>query len=960
MKKNLFSFVLICLIISISFAKNNQTSTNQIPLKRNCATVMPSIEWENNFQQQIQQFLANHQANSSSRVLANYTIPVVVHVVYWNAVENISQAQVNSQIAILNADYAGTGLNSGNVPSVFASLKSNTNISFCLAQKAPNGSTMAEPGIDRINAQTKGFSNPTGSTKWTQNYINNNIKPNTIWDPTKYMNIWIVPCIWDASSSSCGILGYATFPVGSALTGLSGLGTSTTDGVVVGYNFFGNTGTASSSAPYNKGRTTTHEVGHWLGLRHISGDSECGTDYCADTPPQFGGNEDQFPGTGLNYGCPTFPFQPNGCTGTGANGELFMDFMDYTDDACMYMFTNDQRTRMQTAMANGTYRAPLATSNVCSNTPQVPVANFTATPTSICPASTVQFSDASNNAPTSWSWSFPGGNPATSNLKNPIVTYNAAGNYSVTLTATNGQGSDGETKINYINVANQVGAALPLIQGFEAATFPPTGWSLVSNSGFNWERSTTVSGFGTSTASMIFNNTENDGNFNKDDILSPILNISNITSPRVKFDVAYAPYNDGVTWDTIEVLIRDICTGVSTSIYKKGGNQLSTAPAQGAEFVPTSSQWRKDSVNIPNTFLNKNVKVIFRNYGLYGHTIYLDNINVYGNVAVTASPTASFTTSSTSICAGNSLIFTSTSTSSLGQLDSIRWTIPSGTPGTGISTSIVSTFNTTGNYTITLKAYKSGNVSTATKSIIVNSLPTVAAITGTTSVCVGATTTLSSTTAGGVWSTSANGIATVNQNGVVTGVSSGSAIINYTVTAIGCSKSIPTTVTVKALPPTPTITQKNDTLTCSIIVGLSYNWYLNGSFLKNTTTNSLKFTQSGGYTVEVIGTNQCTSIRSGNFNSSLTAIKNNTLDIQYSIVPNPNNGLFEIKISSISNKIYQLKFYNVSGQTILSEELNIRVGQNSKQFNLDGIYKGVYYLTLIGDDGIETQNIIIQ
>ena len=812
MKKYLFSFILIFLIVNISISKNNQTSSSHIPLKRNCATVMPSIEWENNFQQQIQQFLANQQANSSSRVLANYTIPVVVHIVYWNAVENISQAQVNSQIAILNADYAGTGLNSGNVPAAFASLKSNTNISFCLAQKAPNGSTMAEPGIDRINAQTKGYADPSGTTKWKSSYIDSKIKPNTIWDPTKYMNIWIVPCIWDASTSSCGVLGYATFPAGSGLTGLSGLGSATTDGVVIGYDYFGNVGTATS-APYNKGRTTTHEVGHWLGLRHISGDSECGTDYCADTPPQVGNGAD---GQGLNYGCPTFPHKANSCTNTGANGELFMDFMDYTDDACMYMFTNDQRTRMQTAMANGTYRAPLATSNVCSSSPQAPIADFTATPTSVCPSSTVQFSDASSNIPTSWSWSFPGGTPSTSTNRNPIVTYNTAGNYSVTLTATNSLGSDGETKANFISVASPSGTALPLVQTFESSTFPPVGWTLTSASGFNWERKTGLGGFGASTACIKFNNSENDGGGLKDDINSPTLNIGTVANPRVKFDVAYAPYIDGFddTYDTIQVLIKDACTGTLTSIYKKGGVQLQTATGSDSEFIPTSSQWRKDSVNIPASFANKNVQVIFRNHGLWGNSVYIDNINVYGNAVTTGTPTASFTTSSTSVCVGSSLTFTSTSTSSSGQLDSIRWTLPSGTPSSGISTPIVSTFNTAGNYTITLKAYKSGNVSTATQTITVNAIPTVAAITGTTSICVGATTTLSSTTAGGVWSTSADGTATVNQNGVVTGVSAGQANIYYTVTINGCSKSLATTVTVNAVPTVAAITG-----TTSVCVG---------------------------------------------------------------------------------------------------------------------------------------------
>ena len=484
MKNILLLGLLACLCLNLSIAKNNQLNARHVPSHRTCSTIIPPIEWENNFQQKIQQFVANQQ---SSRVLANYTIPVVVHVVYWNATQNISQAQVNSQIAILNADYAGTGLNSNTVPTAFAALKANTNISFCLAQKTPTGTTMAEPGIDRVNAQTKGFSNPANTSGYSQSYINNTIKPNTIWDPTKYMNIWVL-YIDEA------LLGYATFPLNSGLTDLPGTGTATTDGVVIGYTYFGNTGVVES--PYDKGRTTTHEVGHWLGLRHISGDEECGTDYCADTPPQEGNAGD---GQGLNYGCPTYPFQVNGCgAGTSPNGELFMNFMDYVDDPCMYLFTPNQRTRMQTAMENGTYRAPLASSTVCNVTPQAPIADFTASRTSVCPGNTVQFTDASSNAPTSWSWSFTGGTPATSTSQNPLITYNSAGTYAVTLTATNSLGSDAETKTAYIVVANPTPVALPLVEGFQSPTFPPTGWSLTSNSTFNWERTTAAGGFGLS------------------------------------------------------------------------------------------------------------------------------------------------------------------------------------------------------------------------------------------------------------------------------------------------------------------------------------------------------------------------------------------------------------------------------------------------------------------------------
>ena len=843
--------------------------------------------------------------------------------------ENISANQVNSQIDILNADYAGTGYNVGTCPAPFQSLIANTNMSFCKAAKNPSGVTLLEPGIDRVDAQLAGFTNP-GAAGWSDIYIDATIKHATTWDATKYINIWVLPL-------ESGTLGYATFPGGP----------SNEDGVVIGYLYYGNTGTVS--APYDKGRTASHELGHWFGLLHISGDSRCGDDFCNDTPSQRGGNN-----SGLNYGCPTYPFQVNGCgAGTSPNGELFMNFMDYVDDPCMFLFTPDQRTRMQTAMTTNSLRIALTSSAVCNTTPQAPVANFSANKTSICSGNNVTFTDLSSNTPTSWSWSFPGGTPSTSIAKNPTVTYNSVGTYNVTLTATNTIGSDGETKNSYISVSNTA-VTLPLSEGFQSTTFPPTGWTLNSISGYNWERHSGTGGFGTSNACMKFNNTDNDGQNKKDDIISPSVSLNSITNPRVKFDVAHAPYNDGVTFDTLEVLVMDACAGTTQSIYKKGGNELKTAPALATEFVPTSSQWRQDSVNIPVAFLNKNVKIIFRNYGKFGHTIYVDNINIYGVSSATPTVTASFS-GDTTVCIGGSITFTNTSSASTGSLDSVRWIIPGGIPSTSTSTTMVTaTFNTVNSYVVTLKAYKGGISNTATKSIRVKAKPTVTV--SSPSICSGQAATL---TANGATSYSwSNSLGTGNPK--TTLVLTSNASYTVTGTADGCTNTATSTVTVKPVPGMPIITQRNDTLFCSV-AGASYNWYKNGVFFAPATlVPSVKISQSGTYSVEVVGANACTSLRSVNFSASITAVRNNKFDIKYAILPNPSNGMFDLAITSTANKSYQIKLYNVSGQLIMTDEINLRAGQNTKHINVSGIEKGVYFLSLIGEDGISTQSILIQ
>lgn len=255
------------------------------------------------------------------------TIPVVVHVVYANATENISNTRIYEQIQVLNEDYRKTNADRVNVPSAWQGIAADCEIQFCLAAVDPNGNWT--DGIHRVSTTTASFSTNDGVKSSTTGGTN-------AWDRNVYLNIWVC----DLGSQ---LLGYAQFPGGAAAT----------DGVVLHYKYTGKTGATS---PYNKGRTATHEVGHWLGLRHIWGDdgTACtGSDLISDTPNQ----------AGENYGCfAVGSVQTDGCT-TTAPGIMWSNYMDYTDDACMYFFTAGQKTRMWTIM-NGS-RAPLKTSIGC-------------------------------------------------------------------------------------------------------------------------------------------------------------------------------------------------------------------------------------------------------------------------------------------------------------------------------------------------------------------------------------------------------------------------------------------------------------------------------------------------------------------------------------------------------------------------------------------------------------------
>ncbi|MBL7900530.1 MAG: T9SS type A sorting domain-containing protein [Bacteroidia bacterium] len=350
------------LFVLALFGFNFLLAQTPLQVKQRCGTEAPPEAWDIWFNQKVEEFkLANPDYKTSS---ANYVVPVVFHIIHGGQNEgtfpNVSMAQINSQIPILNNDFAGTGLNVGNFANTNFSqaLIANCNITFCLAEKDPAGNTLTQKGIHRVNYISNGWADPASfaTSNAFNNFINNTVKPATIWDPNRYLNVWISDV-----NGAVGLLGYATFPGGTGLSGLtSGIGTSTTDGVWCWTQTIGNTGTLFS--PYDKGRTLTHEVGHWLGLRHIWGDGNCATDFCNDTPTQ----------QQSNTGCPSYP---NITCSNGPNGDMFMNFMDYCNDACLYMFTPDQRTRIQTAMASGQFRTQMTASSatLCGGGP-TPVA----------------------------------------------------------------------------------------------------------------------------------------------------------------------------------------------------------------------------------------------------------------------------------------------------------------------------------------------------------------------------------------------------------------------------------------------------------------------------------------------------------------------------------------------------------------------------------------------------------
>lgn len=364
MKKFTFSLFTFMAIGSL-FAQNQSITPEQNPQeKHRCAFNYPvNPTYEEWVTKQIEK--DNAFANKKTAVV--YTIPVVFHILHSGqsvgTSYNISQAQVNSQITILNQDYSKTNTDFSTwvTQSSFVSAAANCGIQFCAAKVSPTGTILAEPGIDRINISGKGwgstpsYASPNYSND-PSNIIESTIKPATSWDPTKYLNIWIL-------AFNDGTLGYAQFPtVPSSSTptigDMSGMGgNANTDGVVFDYTAVGNTGTAA--APYNKGRTASHEIGHWLGLYHINGDSNCGDDKVSDTPTQsnLSSTCPSTSGATVASGCSASPNPP---------GRMYQNYMDYTEDKCLTMFSNGQKARMVACLQNCTRRTSLTTSTVCT------------------------------------------------------------------------------------------------------------------------------------------------------------------------------------------------------------------------------------------------------------------------------------------------------------------------------------------------------------------------------------------------------------------------------------------------------------------------------------------------------------------------------------------------------------------------------------------------------------------
>jgi hypothetical protein len=581
----------------------------------------------------LEQAAVNKKAapTSNQKTAATYIIPVVFHIVLPNP-SAVTDAQILAQLDILNKDWTGQNADSTKILPQFKGLYGKGNIQFCLAQRTPQD--LPTSGIERISSSVQ-------STYSVGDPIKSAAAGGADqWDPTKYINVWV-----GFINQQDGVIGYATFPTGTPQNGFP----QNEQGVVVHYR----TLPGQNFAPYDLGRTLTHEMGHFFWLLHPWGNNGCDTDFPGtttldDTPAQ---NDD-------TNGCPSGTVA-TGCSPADPNGRLYQDFMDYSNDACLVMFTKGQNQRAELALT--TFRPTLTGSNGCAAPPSVSnnagVAAILSpnSSRSLCSSSaigSIQLLNAGNNTLNSvviniqvnggavtavnWIGSIVPFGSATVTL--PAIVFPAAIN-SLTIYTTKPNGVNdpltyNDTARTTVNVAPIV--SLPYLQGFESSIFPPLGWDRVQTPVDNvtWFRTTQVSKSGL--ASTYIDN-YNYGNFygRKDDLVTPTFDFGPVDSVFIKFDVAAATYFDAqnpTPPDTLEVAVTLDCGLTYQVVYKKWGTELATNGLGTTDdaFVPTATEWRLDSVNITNIVgTTGQFRVRIRNIENFGNNIFLDNFQVY-------------------------------------------------------------------------------------------------------------------------------------------------------------------------------------------------------------------------------------------------------------------------------------------------------------------------------------------
>ncbi len=553
-----------------------------------------------------------------------YQIPVVVHVIHngepVGTGRNISDAQVLSQIEVLNADFNRLNADAANTPNDFLSVAGSMDIEFVLARQDPEG--LASDGIVRVKGS---------KAQWSMD-DNYELKAQSYWPAEKYFNIWVA----DLSQ----YLGWAQLPV-SNLPGLENSSSNRlTDGIVIWYRAFGSDahGDFDLAADFSKGRTATHETGHFLGLRHIWGDDGggCfGTDNVEDTPNQ----------AGETNGC---PIHPNG--DACGDDRMFQNYMDYSNDGCMNLFTLGQVERMDVVLENSPRRSSLLTSpgllepvpvpddlglrliaspgrSTCDPliNPLVEVRNYGSNKVT---TATIQLS-INGNVQETTSFNVDLDPFETAQLSFDAVNL-APGFFELLfeIVTTNGV-VDGNTNNNALSGSVAIPAVLPVPFSEDFSSLPPA-WSIENpDQNITWEIAVAPRGETTNLALKLDNYNYTDAFGERDIFLSPVFDLTDAPVASLIFHVANARY--GASFDRLQVIVLTDCQPIAegTIVYDKQGAPLTTVSPTSSSFVPSGpADWRREQISLDDFLGEPHVQLAFLAISDWGNNLYIDDLSV--------------------------------------------------------------------------------------------------------------------------------------------------------------------------------------------------------------------------------------------------------------------------------------------------------------------------------------------
>ncbi len=623
------------------------------------------------YENDLKQFIENMESNNVTKSTKTDTtqnslkiIPIVFHIIHNYGAENISEAQINDAVTLLNIDYSGTNIDT--IPGVntygpFNNRRANVGIEFRLAKIDPNGN--CTNGIDRINDMRT-------------NYAYYDLCSDYAWDPKKYLNVYTVAFIYPEGISlpdGAAIGGMSVFPPSNPLTSLFTGGDTLADGVLIRHDGIGSIGTATSlmGQPINAlNRTFTHELGHYFNLYHPFQNMKLtlgilpsmGSDGCAtsggflglttfngdevnDTPPVITASQntslDCIP-VGVRNTC------TNNITGYGDEPDMVENYMDYQFGYCTNLFTLGQNQRIQSTLMTDrrilwSYENLVSTGvwdttyhPVCT-----PKADFQFSSGTICTGSTINFNDVSfNGTVDSRAWTFAGGTPATSSDANPVVTYSTPGTYSAKLVVTNASGQDSIAKDAIITVTSATAAhSGDILQDFETGIGD---WTIVNQGGNEWMDTTSV--FFSGNHCLKIQNFENNPSGSFDELISPSFDLSHISGvARIKFHLSYSPKtvasnaiaellygtsSADTIYDRLQVFISTDCGKTWISKYNKSGAGLMTNTTYTTTaFTPAGvADWRDETVLLGGIQDKSNIRVKFKFFAKGGNNIYIDRI----------------------------------------------------------------------------------------------------------------------------------------------------------------------------------------------------------------------------------------------------------------------------------------------------------------------------------------------